>query len=225
MKVLIVGASGLIGSAALSQCLSHSKVTQVIAFVRRDLPAELTKNPKLQCIIHKDFSWWPEDLLRSHADAAGMIWAMGTYKGDEKADYEYPLAFMSSMSRALSSQSPRPVFRYVQLSGKFVRQDQEKRLWFLEEPRKLKGRLETEALAFQKQNPAIWRTLVVKPGGVVPFVPSLFATIMGENWCVRNEELGAFMTHLVVDGDEEDDVIENARIVRKGREVLKGEGR
>ncbi|KAI0150358.1 hypothetical protein GGR57DRAFT_472527 [Xylariaceae sp. FL1272] len=225
MKVLIVGASGLIGSAALSRCLSHPKITQVIAFVRRDLPAELLNNSKLQCVTHTDFSSWPEDLLRSHADAAGMIWAMGTYKGDEKADYEYPLTFMSSMSQALSSQSPRRVFRYVQLSGKLVRQDQEKRLWFLEEPRKLKGRLETAALAFQEQNPAIWRTFIVKPGGVVPFVPSLFATVMGENWCVRNEELAAFMTYLVIDGNEEHDVIENARIVRKGREELKAEGR
>lgn len=50
--------------------------------------------------------------------------------------------------------------------------------------------------------------------------PSLIAAILGENWCVRIEELGAFMTYLAINGEGEDSVIENRRIVRKGRELL-----
>lgn len=45
--------------------------------------------------------------------------------------------------------------------------------------------------------------------------------IMGENWSIRSEELGAFMTYLAIDGKEEQPVTENARIVRRGRELLK----
>ena len=44
--------------------------------------------------------------------------------------------------------------------------------------------------------------------------------ILGENWSIRIEELGAFMTYLAIDGSSEDCVVENARIVRKGREIL-----
>lgn len=49
----------------------------------------------------------------------------------------------------------------------------------------------------------------------------LVATMLGENWCVLVEELSAFMTYLATDGEEESSVIQNDRIVRKGRELLK----
>ena len=49
--------------------------------------------------------------------------------------------------------------------------------------------------------------------------------LLDENWSVKVQELGAFMTHLVIDGAGEGAITENARIVRKGRELLdEGEG-
>jgi FlaA1/EpsC-like NDP-sugar epimerase len=74
MKVLIVGASGSIGSECLSQCLSHPSISSVVAFVRRDLPADVSVHPKLNCVFIKDFMNWPVDVLQEHADAGGMIW-------------------------------------------------------------------------------------------------------------------------------------------------------
>ena len=75
----------------------------------------------------------------------------------------------------------------------------------------------------------MWKTLVVKPGGVVErrdqargFVGALtsIGAILGENWSVRVEELGAFMTYLAVNGSQEESITENMRIVSKGRELL-----
>lgn len=74
MKILFVGASGAIGSGVLEQCLAHPKVTTVIAFSRRDLPAAVSTNGKLQCAIKKDFSRWEDDELQSYLDADAMIW-------------------------------------------------------------------------------------------------------------------------------------------------------
>ena len=94
---------------------------------------------------------------------------------------------------------------------------------------KCQGLLETRALAFAESHSAIWQTFIVKPGGVVPrrvFSGGLLnmitpiGALFGENWSVKVQELGAFMTHLVVDGDGEESITENARIVRKGRELL-----
>ncbi|KAI8629581.1 hypothetical protein F5Y19DRAFT_475570 [Xylariaceae sp. FL1651] len=223
MKVLIVGASGSIGSEALVQCLAHPSISIVIAFVRRDLPAEVSKHPKLKCVLIKDFSVWPEDVLEAHADAAAMIWAMGSYRGSRAADLEYPYIFIESMGRVLETKPSRPPFRYVHLSGKFVRQDQDKKLWYFETPRKLKGLLETRALAFAESHAAIWRTFIVKPGGVITknmIAPGVIAALFGANWCIRNEELGAFMAYLAISGEGEEPITENARSVTKGREVL-----
>ena len=66
---------------------------------------------------------------------------MGTNTGNVLADLEYPLIFITSMAKVLESQSDpsrRQRFRYVHLSGKFVRQDQDTPLYFLEVPRKMK---------------------------------------------------------------------------------------
>lgn len=63
---------------------------------------------------------------------------MGTYKGSITADLEYPVTFIESMGRVLETKHHGAPFRFVDLSGKFVRRDQEKRLWFLEKPRKMK---------------------------------------------------------------------------------------
>jgi uncharacterized protein YbjT (DUF2867 family) len=74
MKVLIVGGSGMVGGEALAQCLAHSSISRVVAFVRRGLPANRSGNSKLSCVLVKDFAAWPDDVLQGHADAEGMIW-------------------------------------------------------------------------------------------------------------------------------------------------------
>lgn len=63
---------------------------------------------------------------------------MGSYKGSITADLEYPMAFLERMATVLETRPVRARFRYVHLSGRFVRQNQEEKLWFLEEPRKIK---------------------------------------------------------------------------------------
>ena len=42
---------------------------------------------------------------------------------------------------------------------------------------------------------------------------------LGENWSVKIQELGAFMAFLAIDGAGEEPLIENARIVRRGRDL------
>lgn len=63
---------------------------------------------------------------------------MGTNTGNLQVDFEYPLTFQENFLRILEENPERPPFRYVLLSGKFVTQDQDKTLWFLDMPRKLK---------------------------------------------------------------------------------------
>jgi hypothetical protein len=89
--------------------------------------------------------------------------------------------------------------------------------------------MESKALAFAESHAAIWKTFIVRPGGVVPKkmmaggvigMITGIGTVLGENWSIRLDELGVFMTYLAINGETEDSIIENARIVRKGRELL-----
>ncbi|KAF4342739.1 hypothetical protein FBEOM_3323 [Fusarium beomiforme] len=225
MKVLFLGASGSIGGEALRQCLAHPKITSVVAFVRRALPADVSDHAKLQTVMIKDFSKWPEDVLLPHVDAAAMICAMGSYRGNVNADMEYPLAFQFAFVTLLEKQPKREPFRFIHLSGKWVVQEQDAKLWVNDYPRKLKGLYEIRSLELAKEHEAVWRAWMLRPGGVITKrmrIPGYLAQVLlGDDYVIKNEELGAFFTYLAVEGSEKDDyVILNRRIVEGGREYL-----
>jgi hypothetical protein len=94
------------------------------------------------------------------------------------------------------------------------------------------GLLETRALAFAESHATIWESFIVKPGGIVPKkvraggmtgVATRMGAVLGENWSIRLEELGAFMTYIASNGKGEESISENARIVRRGRELLESQ--
>ncbi|KAG4262362.1 hypothetical protein FPRO03_10592 [Fusarium proliferatum] len=223
MKVLFLGASGSIGSEALRQCLSHPKVTSVVAFVRRALPSD---HPKLQTVMISDFLKWPDDILLPHVDAAAMICAMGSYRGNVNVDMEYPLAFQTAFAGLLEKQPKREPFRFIHLSGKWVVQEQDAKLWVNDYPRKLKGLYEIRSLDVAKEHATVWKAWMLRPGGVITQrmrVPGYLAQVLlGDDYVIKNEELGAFFTYLAVEGSETDEfVILNRRIVEGGREYLR----
>jgi hypothetical protein len=231
MKILFIGASGSIGGEALRQCLAHPQVTSVVCFVRRPLPSDVSDNPKLQSITIKDFSFWPKDVLLPHVDAAAMICAMGSYRGNVRADMEYPLAFQSAFAPLLEKQPKRPRFRFIHLSGKFVIQDQDAKLWVNDYPRKLKGLCEVRSRELAEEHASVWRALVLRPGGVVTqnlMVPGMIArAILGDDWVVLNRELGAYFTYLAISEESEPEgtfLIQNRRIVEGGRKFLRTRG-
>ena len=94
MKILILGATGLVGRSALAQAVTHPAVTQVIAPTRRPLPrsSKLT-NPvsdQLELLLPEVPTWGLD----------AVICALGTTKGKSgsneafrQVDYVLPLAF------------------------------------------------------------------------------------------------------------------------------------
>lgn len=88
----------------------------------------------------------------------------------------------------------------------------------------IQGLAEAEVMKFAHSHDRIWTTIVVRPGAVATdkmIGSRTVAAMLGENWCVGIEELGIFMTHLALGGEEGNSVIENAHISRKGKELLK----
>lgn len=95
MKLLVVGATGLVGRKVLEFALADSRISVVVALARRTLQT----HPKLQS-VQVDFDRLPPDAPWWQADA--VICALGTtmrIAGSKEAfkrvDYEYPLAVAS----------------------------------------------------------------------------------------------------------------------------------
>jgi uncharacterized protein YbjT (DUF2867 family) len=105
MKLLLAGATGLVGGHVLAQALTDPRIDAVIAPVRRVLPA----HPKLLAPT-VDFEALPEDASWWAADAAicalgTTIGKAGSQEGFRRVDHDYQLAIAK-----LASQHGTPAF-------------------------------------------------------------------------------------------------------------------
>jgi uncharacterized protein YbjT (DUF2867 family) len=113
MKVLILGATGLVGRSALVQALTHEEITQVIAPTRKPLP----RHGKLTNPVSEELETLLPDVLSWGVDA--VICALGTTSakaGSKEAfrqvDYVLPLAFAK-----LAHQQGAEIFALVSAIG------------------------------------------------------------------------------------------------------------
>lgn len=74
MKVIVTGSTGLVGSAVVRECIANDKITHAFVLSRKELPKDITENPKISVIIHEDFSTYPEHLLKQLEGAEACIW-------------------------------------------------------------------------------------------------------------------------------------------------------
>ncbi|KAF1937582.1 hypothetical protein EJ02DRAFT_458619 [Clathrospora elynae] len=228
MKVVLVGATGAIGSTILNHCLRRPEITSIVTISRNPLPSSLCipYSARLEETIIPDFGALeavPDTTWAKMIDADALVWAMGTYDLNEDVNRKYPLAFQENLAKRLERGEKEERFRFVLLGGAFTEPDQERRLFVLEEQRRIKGLLQVETLAFAEARSGVWDAIVFRPGGILfggntlwnKVVESLFGTGL----VIRSEELGACLADLVVAGSKEA-VVGNLELVERGRRML-----
>jgi uncharacterized protein YbjT (DUF2867 family) len=77
MHLILTGATGLVGTAALQHMLALPAVTKVSILSRRPVPMA-EGHSKAAVIIHNDFNSYPPALLEQLKGAEGCVWAQGT---------------------------------------------------------------------------------------------------------------------------------------------------
>jgi hypothetical protein len=224
MKVILTGVTGFIGSEILSQCRRDPTVTSIMALSRRPLPGSLTKDPKIEVIIMKDFTVYSEEVIKKMEGADACIWALGTTEGRQDIEIDYPLAFCNAIAPSVARQ--KKPFRYVHTSGRLAEQDQERCLLFLSGGRRIKGKAELEMMDFETNGKFLhgghWQSFIVKPSMVLPKKGEkgdlrwLGSVFIGS---VDVDELAAAMIDVVSSGSEEK-ILGNAECVMRGRAAL-----
>lgn len=92
MKLLLVGSTGLVGRHVLELALADERVTEVVAPVRRALPA----HPRLSapCIDYRqmpeDADWWRADAVICTLGTTMKV--AGSQAAFREVDHDYPLA-------------------------------------------------------------------------------------------------------------------------------------
>jgi uncharacterized protein YbjT (DUF2867 family) len=154
MKVILFGASGMVGQGVLRACLLDAEVTEVVAVVRRPLGRT---EAKLREIVHADFTDFTAAAGElTGADACffclGVSMAGRAAQEYERVTYDYTLA----AARTVAAGSPDLTFAYVSGDGTDST-ERGRTAWA-----RVKGRTENALLAMDM------RAYMFRPGYIQP---------------------------------------------------------
>jgi uncharacterized protein YbjT (DUF2867 family) len=115
MRVLLFGATGMVGQGVLRECLRDPDVESVVTVGRSPLGQS---NPKLRDVVHSDFT----DFSALESDLKGLdacYFCLGVASsGMNEADYErVTYTFTLAAAETLSRLNPSMTFIYVSGSG------------------------------------------------------------------------------------------------------------
>ncbi len=174
MKVILFGATGMIGQGVLRECLDDPEVTVILSVVRR---ASGVESAKLRELVHDDFFDYSsiEDRLRGY-DACFFCLGVSS-AGMSEADYRrmtYDLTMAAG--ETLARVSPDMTFCYVSGAGTDG-SEQGRSMWA-----RVKGKTENDLLKLPFRAAFMMRPGYVQPGKGVRSKTGLyqfFYTILG----------------------------------------------
>jgi len=165
MHLILTGATGSVGLAALQHCLSNPTVTRLSILSRRPV-AQAEGHEKAKVILHKDYLNYTDEVLEQLKGAQGCVWAQGISQTKVDKDeyvritHDFPLAAAKSMA-TLSDR-----FNFVYVSGEGADPTEQAYTFF----GKIKGRTEKALLSLPSSSPSLssLRVYNVRPGFVDP---------------------------------------------------------
>lgn len=154
-KVIITGATGMVGKGVLLECLDHKSISQVLVIGRNSIKME---HPKLKELIQKDFTDFSgvKKQLKAY-DACfyclGISAAGLNEEQYKKITYDYAL----SLANTLLENNPGLTFNYV--SGQGTDSSEKGRMMWA----RVKGKTENDLLDMGFKQAYMFR-----PGAIIP---------------------------------------------------------
>lgn len=205
MKVIITGATGMVGKGVLLECLDHSSIEQVLVIGRNSIQM---KHPKLKELIHKDFTSFSKN-KEQLKDYNACFFCLGISAAGMKEEnykqvtYNYTL----SLAKTLIEINPKMTFNYV--SGEGTDSSEKGRIMWA----RVKGKTENDLL-----NLGFAQAFMFRPGAIIPlrgiksrtkiyqFVYDYFMWLVklvkaiAPNSVVNTSQIGLAMIHSVLKG-------------------------
>ena len=155
MRVLITGASGMIGKGVLLECLDHPEVDQVHILVRTEMDVQ---SSKLTQIVHDDFSNYENIKERLIGfDACYLCMGVSAAGLSEEKYTRITYAFTLSLAKALIERNPKMTCIYVSGIGTDST-ERGRTMWA-----RVKGKTENDLLGLGFQQAFMFR-----PGAIIP---------------------------------------------------------
>ncbi|KAF2840423.1 hypothetical protein M501DRAFT_991424 [Patellaria atrata CBS 101060] len=181
MHLILTGATGLVGSAALAAMLANKTISRISIISRK--PVTMGENDdRVKVIIKKDFKEWENSVLDQLKGAKGCVWASGPSQNDvNKEDYiEITKTQALNAAKTFSSLNVPQPFNFVYVSGEGATT---KPGIFTTLFGRVKGETEAELLNLMKDPsyPCL-RPISIRPGGVDPTAQPEVMEHMPERW-------------------------------------------
>ncbi|KAF2801803.1 putative nucleoside-diphosphate-sugar epimerase [Mytilinidion resinicola] len=238
MKLLVTGATGLVGTEVIRQALGVSSITSVVALARREVkvPEQVAPDAdtsKLKTVIVEDWEKYTPEVKEAIKGADACLWLLAITPAKSKA-YVFDqvrkvcLDYTVAGIREMSTVANKP-FRFIYTAGAMTERDQTKKLALLGEYRLMRGEVENQVLAFASQSSGAVEAQVTRPGaidgpgrGMIVSAIAVASAALGVMPKVHVSEIAAAMLQQAEKGLEKE-TLENADLVRLAKEVL-GDG-
>lgn len=155
MKVIVTGATGMVGKGVLLECLDHSEITEVLHIGRRSLEME---HPKLKELIHTDFAEFDtvKEKLAGY-DACYHCMGVSAASLNEEQYTKMTYGYSLALAKTLFSLNPKSTFIYVSGQGTDS-SEKSRQMWA-----RVKGKTENDILAL-----GFNQAFMFRPGGIIP---------------------------------------------------------
>ena len=154
-KVIITGATGMIGKGVLLECLDHEIVSEVLVIGRNSLNIE---HPKLKELIHKDFTNFYDvrDQLTGYDACYFCLWISAAGLNEEQyknITYNFTLALANTLIDINSDMT------FIYVSGEGTDSTEKGRMMWA----RVKGKTENDLL-----NLGFKQAFMFRPGFIIP---------------------------------------------------------
>jgi len=155
MKVIITGATGMLGKGVLLECLEHKDISEILSISRVTTGLE---HPKLKELLHKDFLEF-SSLNKELAGYDACYACMGVSAGEVSEEQYFKLTYDSTMALAKELYGSNPEMTFVYISGQGTDSSEKgKTRWA-----RVKGKTENDLLSI-----GFRKAYMFRPGGIIP---------------------------------------------------------